>query len=190
MTLMFAIGPAFALVAALGAGADWSTFRGDPAQRGVAPGELADDLVLRWRFETGAGIVSSPVIADGRVFIGSDDHHVHALDFETGEQLWSFPTEDMIEAPPMVADGVVYVGSSDFFFYAIDARTGALRWKRETGDKILGGAGWVPAREERAARVVVGSYDTRLYCFEANSGEPVWTYQTENYVNEIGRAHV
>ena len=58
MTVMFAIGPALALAAALVAGADWSTFRGDSAQRGVAPGQLADDLVLRWRFETGAGISS------------------------------------------------------------------------------------------------------------------------------------
>jgi outer membrane protein assembly factor BamB len=32
-------------------------------------------------------------------------------------------------------------------------------------------------------RVVVGSYDTRLYCFDPASGEKLWAYETDNYVN-------
>ena len=166
-----------------GEGHDWPLFRGDAAQRGVASGELADELELLWTAETGGAIVSSPVVADGVVYIGSDDGHLHALELSTGDERWSFETEDIIEAPPMVHDGVVYVGSSDFNFYAVDAATGEQRWKAMTDDKILGGAAAVPAAEGDGTWIVVGSYDTNLYCFDAATGEEVWTYSTDNYVN-------
>ena len=67
-------------------------------------------------FAAEGAIVSSPVIADGRVFVGSDDGNLYAVDFATGAKLWSFATEDIIEAPPLLLAGTVYVGSSDFFF--------------------------------------------------------------------------
>ena len=157
-------------------------FRGDPAQTGVAAGSLSPELTLLWSYEAGGAITSSPVIADGRVYVGSDDYSLHAVDFETGTKVWSYATQDMIEAPPLYWEGVVYVGSSDFALYAIDAVKGTLLWKRDTDDKILGGASPVlgPGGEKR---VVVGSYDTQLYCFEARTGEERWRYKTDNYVN-------
>jgi len=162
---------------------DWPSYRGGPALQGVAPGSLAGDLELAWTFEAGGAITSSPVVAGGLVYFGSDDYHVYALDAATGEKRWSFATEDIIEAPPLVHEGAVYIGSSDYFFYALDAATGALRWKAETDDKILGSANWVRAAEGAGTWVVVGSYDTFLYCFEAKSGAKKWAYQTQNYVN-------
>ncbi len=174
------------LLALAAAGPDerpcWPLFRGDAALSGVAPGTLPADLALLWSFETGGAITSSPAIAGGRAYFGSDDGKLYAVRLSDGAQVWSFETGDMIEAPPLVHDGVVYVGSSDFFLYALDAETGALVWKSETGDKILGGANAVrgPGGE---SRVVVGSYDNQLYCFDAKTGERVWTYATDNYVN-------
>jgi outer membrane protein assembly factor BamB len=165
----------------LEASEDWSIFRGDPALTGVASGGLPDDLALLWSFEAEGAIVSSPVIADGRIFFGSDDGHVYAVEAATGEKAWSFATEDIIEAPPLVHEGVVYIGSSDFHFYALDAATGSLVWKYETDDQILGGANVV--RVVGRTRIVVGCYDNRLYCFDAAGGELVWTYETNNYVN-------
>jgi outer membrane protein assembly factor BamB len=34
---------------------------------------------LRWRFQTEGPVISSPVVADGIVYIGSDDRYVYAL---------------------------------------------------------------------------------------------------------------
>lgn len=167
-----------ALAAAPG---DWPSFRGDPGLTGVAQGSLPADLALLWTFDAGGAITSSPAVADGRVYFGSDDQKVHCLDARTGEAHWAFETQDMIEAPPLVVDGAVFIGSSDYFFYALDAESGELRWKYETDERVLGGANYF--REGDRLRVVVGSYDTKLYCFDAGSGELLWTYTTENYVN-------
>ncbi|RMG93179.1 MAG: hypothetical protein D6706_15875, partial [Chloroflexi bacterium] len=34
---------------------------------------------LRWRYETGGPVISSPTIVDNVVYIGSVDHHIYAL---------------------------------------------------------------------------------------------------------------
>ncbi|MCP3914664.1 MAG: PQQ-binding-like beta-propeller repeat protein [bacterium] len=163
--------------------ADWPLYRGDTALTGIAQGTLTDELEVHWTFEAGGAIASSPVVSNGRVYVGSDDQNVYCLDFETGEKVWAFPTEDIVEAPPMVLGDKVYVGSSDYFFYALDAKTGELAWKKETDDKILGSASWVPGVGDAAPSVVVGSYDNSLYCFDAETGEQRWRYETGNYVN-------
>ena len=35
---------------------------------------------LRWIYQTGAGVYSSPVVSDGVVYVGSGDSYLYALD--------------------------------------------------------------------------------------------------------------
>ena len=161
---------------------EWRQFRGDAAQRGVAPGSLGDDFEVRWTYEAGGAIASSPVVADGLVYFGSDDQKVHAVELASGALRWSHTTEDIVEAPPVVHEGAVYVGSYDCFLYALDAGSGELRWRFETGDKIVGAA--VPVRgPEGTTRIVTGSYDTSLYGIDPETGARTWVYTTDNHVN-------
>ena len=51
-------------------------------------------------------------MANGVVYVGSDDHNVYALNASTGAKLWSFTTGDYVDSSPAVANGVVYVGST------------------------------------------------------------------------------
>ena len=60
---------------------DWPFYRGDAAMSGVADTELPSKPELLWSFKTGGPIKSSPVISQGRVFIGSDDGNVYAINF-------------------------------------------------------------------------------------------------------------
>ncbi|MEE8468663.1 MAG: PQQ-binding-like beta-propeller repeat protein, partial [Planctomycetota bacterium] len=162
---------------------EWRMYRGDAAQTGVAAGSLGAEFEVLWSFEAGGAVTSSPVVANGLVYFGSDDYELHAVDLETGEQRWAFATEDLIEAPPMVHDETVYVGSNDFRLYAVNAATGELRWRAETDDKILGGAVAVPSADGSGTWIVVGSYDNSLYAFDSVSGERIWRYETQNFVN-------
>lgn len=183
--LVFFLALGCALTAGLAADpgvASWPMFRGEPTLRGVAAGRLPDELVLRWTFPTGGPARSSAAIAEGKVFFGSGDGLVYALELGSGKEVWKFKTEDLIEATPLVIDGTVYIGSSDTFFYALEAKTGALKWKYQTGDKILGGANWVRAADQ-SLRIVVGSYDGKLHCLEPSTGRALWTYETANYIN-------
>lgn len=163
--------------------ASWPMCRGGPGLLGVAEGSLPDALALRWRFKTGDAIKSSPVIGGGRVFVGSDDEHVYAIDLEGGTKVWAFKTDNTVEAPPLLVGDKVFVGSSDGFLYALDAATGDLKWKYETPDRILGSANWTRSPQGDRVWILVGGYDSKLHAVDAETGEGVWTYETGNYIN-------
>ncbi len=107
--------PTLWLLALAGAGqlpaADWPMFRGNPALTGVAEGSLPVKLKLLWSFKTGGPVKSSAAIVGGRVFVGSDDGLVYALDFATGAKQWTFKTGGPVESSPLVLNGRVFVGS-------------------------------------------------------------------------------
>ena len=76
-------------------------------------------------------IQTSPAIADGVAFVGSDDNYLYAVDLETGVKKWRFlarPDEAMppgpIQSSAAVADGTVYFGTVANHMYALDTETG------------------------------------------------------------------
>ncbi|MFI8930724.1 PQQ-binding-like beta-propeller repeat protein [Streptomyces sp. NPDC053474] len=62
---------------------------------------------------------SSPAVAGGVVYVGSDDDNLYAVDAATGKKRWTFPTGHSVGSSPAVADGVVYFGSNDNNLYAV-----------------------------------------------------------------------
>jgi outer membrane protein assembly factor BamB len=73
----------------------------------------------RWAFRTGGSVFSTPAVADGVVYVGSDDNHLYAVDAVTGKKRWAFRTGSGVESSPAVVGGVVYVGSKDSMLYAL-----------------------------------------------------------------------
>jgi outer membrane protein assembly factor BamB len=169
------------LLASLALAADWPVFRGDPALQGRVPGRVSVPLRRTWRTSTGKGSCTSPVIADGKVFVANDQGSLHCLDLATGRTLWAAKLGAPTEAPPMAHGGRVYIGTDNGGFFAFDATTGRKAWSFKAEDQIKGSANAVMAGDTPA--VVVGSYDMFLYCLAADSGKLLWKLETENYVN-------
>src|SRR5262249_2766246 len=71
-----------------------------------------------WAFRTNDYIDSSPAVANGVVYVGSDDNKIYAIDTQSGQQKWVFATGSYVNSSPAVVDGVVYVGSVDHNVYA------------------------------------------------------------------------
>src|SRR5689334_16948852 len=111
-----------------------SMFRGDPTHSGVYAGEGPRQFHrVKWKFPTGNRIVSSPVIDNKKIYFGSDDGNVYAVDAESGREIWRRITRGPVPSTPAVAAGMVYFVSYDGNFYALNAETGALKWKFATG---------------------------------------------------------
>src|SRR6266576_6953619 len=102
----------------------WPMFRGGPALLGVAGGAVPAKPELLWTFKTGRPVKSSAALDGGRVFIGSGDGNIYALDGATGKKIWDFKTGDAVESSPLALGGRVFVGSTDAFLYALDAASG------------------------------------------------------------------
>jgi len=92
---------------------------------------------LLWSFATN-GEVSSPAVANGVVYFGSDSANgkLYALN-TNGTELWSDDTIHWGSAPTVV-NGVVYVSSNctHCYTYALSARTGARLWKYYQGTAV------------------------------------------------------
>jgi len=80
--------------------------------------------------KTGDIITASPAIANGLVFVGSQDYKLYAFAADgcgaaTCEPLWaSASTGFLIESSPAVANDIVYISSWDHKLYAYDIAGG------------------------------------------------------------------
>jgi outer membrane protein assembly factor BamB len=163
---------------AVGKGVVYLGFMDPPPCRGTAPSFLAA-LDARtgstiWRFRAGV-IETPPLLVDGRVYFGSWDHRVYAVDARTGRLDWSFTTGDRVKGGVAFARHTIFAGSYDGRLYALDARSGRLRWSA--------GAGALYATPSVAnGRVFVGSTNGRVYAFASTDGRLLWSTATGSYV--------
>jgi outer membrane protein assembly factor BamB len=130
---------------------------------------------LLWSHVTGPSTrssLSSPAVANGVVYIGSNDYNLYALNASTGALLWSFSTGWYVERSPAVVDGAVYIGSDIGAVFALDATTGAQLWEFFANDIVRS----TPAVKNGV--VYVGSDDGNLYALSARTGALLWSYPT------------
>jgi outer membrane protein assembly factor BamB len=66
-----------------------------------------------WTFTTRSRVESSPAIADGRVFVGSNDGKFYVLGLADGAKLWEFNAGAPLSASPAIAKGRIVIGSQD-----------------------------------------------------------------------------
>lgn len=168
--------------------ADWPLFRGDAQMQGVTVEKIMPPLQLAWSFEPKVEegkrrppIEAGPVVAGGRVFVGSQDGHFYCVDLSNGALFWSFKAEGPITAPAAVLGEKVFFGDTYGFVYALEVTTGKELWRFETEGKIEGGVNTLTP-ESGPARVFVGSHDYFLYALNADTGEVLWKHETGNYV--------
>lgn len=70
-----------------------------------------------WTFPTRARVESSPAIASGRVYVGSNDGRFYVLNVENGAKLWEFNAGAPFSASPAIGRGRVVIGSQDGRLY-------------------------------------------------------------------------
>jgi parallel beta-helix repeat protein len=154
----------------------WPMFHQNLKHAGFTESPAPNTNQSLWNYTTGSYVESSPAVADGRVYVGSDDGRVYCLDAANGAQVWNYTTGFWVRSSPAVADGRVYMGSLDCRVYCLDASTGAQVWNYTTGGYVYSSPAVVDGR------VYVGSDDGRVYCLDAAAGTEVWNYTTGNTV--------
>jgi outer membrane protein assembly factor BamB len=201
MNRFSAIGVVCLFAAASAAQDVQSTFRGGAAHLGVYDSQAPRQLSPKWTFSTNGAIVSSPAVAGGAVYIGSNDGNLYAVDAATGKLRWKFDAHGQVRSSPAVAGGAVYVVSLDGNLYAVDAATGKQRWAFATEGEHrftrAGNLGAFPPTEvmpdpwdfylssPAVARgaVYFGSGDGHIYAVDASTGALKWKFKTGDVVH-------
>jgi len=109
-------------------------FRGTPAHTGVATGRLYEGQGgVRWRFQTRSAVRSTPAVSATRVFVGSGDSTLYALDRSNGTPVWTFAAGGPVHSSPAVSHGLVIAATLGGRIFAVSETRGALRWSVQTG---------------------------------------------------------
>jgi outer membrane protein assembly factor BamB len=131
-----------------------------------APEDGVDEL---WRKDLGERIRSSPVVADGMIYVRDHTGTVHALD-ETGDEQWtaSVPDGELTTTPAIYED--LLLVPHDEGVVAFDRNGGTEEWEytSEAGTTDL-----------TVADDAVFFADTRtgVHAVEARTGDDRWTYR-------------
>ena len=134
-----------------------------------------------WKFQTGAGIASSPVIKGDKIYFGSKDGYFYAVNKDTGAEAWRYSAGNPIICQAAVLDNEVFFSSKEVYF-AVDAQTGAEIWRydlKPEGRYTIRKDQWdyhesSPIIDNGV--VYFGSGTGAILGFEATSGELVWEF--------------
>ena len=157
--------------------ASWTMFGYNAAHTGYNPLETTispsnvSQLTSDWAVATSDSEASSPVEANGTVYVAADK--LYAINSSTGSTLWTLALPFTVSpTTPAVVNGIVYVARSGTL-YALNAATGATIWTAsvppvngfDTSPVVAGGL------------VYIGMKNGKLRAYTAATGKQRWTAQ-------------
>jgi outer membrane protein assembly factor BamB len=110
--------------------------------------------------------------ATGRVFVGTGDGKVHALD-SRGHYLWEYDAKGPFNSGPAFAGGRLFVATSRGRIVCLDANSGKLIWEYMAGEELV----TKPVVAEGLV-LTVSAADT-VYAVDQSSGEWKWQYRRD-----------
>ena len=160
-----------------------------PCNSKAKPGRLEGEVIafaagfgkIRWRTKIGP-TESSPLVADGRIYVGDWRGRVYALDQKTGRVRWTFQGKGRIKGGIAKSGNRLFFGTYDGYLYAIRARTGKVIWRTRSQDRLGGRGDFYSTPAVAYGRVYIGSTDGKVYSFGAASGKLRWSRGTGGYV--------
>ncbi len=134
----------------------------------------ATDLGVVWTFTPpiAGTFFSSAAVAYNKIFVGSTNGYVYALDPWTNAIIWRYNTGGVIWSSPAISDGKVFIGSDSNNLYSFNANQtdpASTRWAFSTGGNVNS----APAISD--GRVCVGTWGGggRIYCVGSGIAPPV-----------------
>jgi outer membrane protein assembly factor BamB len=152
--------------------------------------EYAFDAVtgkLVWSFEADNWIMTNPIVADGKIFLGSGNrlfpsgnintiyrgtgsNSLYGLDAKTGKMLWRYQIQGEAMPTPVYKDGIVYYATGDRSIYAIDANTGKLVYQ----EKIPSYNSMSSVNISGNLIIFGGAFPYQVYAFDVSTRKMAW----------------
>ncbi len=89
---------------------------------------------LLWKAALGASSVSSPLVLNGKVLVGtgSPENKLKVFDAASGSLLFESPADQPVDSAPSADASRVYFGANDGTLYALDMNTFSSTWSYQT----------------------------------------------------------
>lgn len=137
---------------------------------------------------------AAPLVANGIVYVGSQDNAVYAFDAQAGTQVWRHVLSGPIYQTPLIDNGTLVVGvgqvsstsiqtrsattdstAAGSAIVALDARTGNLTWQQTQISQYNG-----TSLALYGTRIYLGASDNQVYALDVTTGAISWHYQMES----------
>ena len=166
-----------------------------PSAAGIKASDIPS-LKVKWAFgfPNGRTAYSQPTVVDGRVYTGSNDGTIYAIDARSGCLYWMYRAKALVRSSVVVSpDRRAFVGDLDANLYALDTETGKLIWQKKVDDqpfaritgtpKLYKGRLYVPiaSQEENAGANPIYpccKFRGNLVAIDAGTGAELWRTHT------------
>lgn len=159
-------------------------FRHGPSHQGVASGPANLPGELAWRLATRGKLRGTPVVREGKAYVGSEDGGLYCVSLVDGRLLWRFEAGCELSSSPALAKNLVLFLGRDGVMRALNADTGKVRWETTLGEDLAPKGDprlwdlWVSSPLVEGNRVFIGSGNGKVYALELESGKSIWQFTT------------
>lgn len=170
----------------------WGSYLHDPSRTNAAAEGPRLPLVLSWAKDVSEITfvdvfpreqLSSPVISDGVLYVGSENERFYSLKLTSGRVYWKYDAKYPIEAPPAVEGGAVCFGASNGVMRCFDRADGKELWSFQARSEILS------SPVIRDGRLYFSSSDDRVYALSLKNGARLWTYNRSTFQTVAPRVY-
>jgi outer membrane protein assembly factor BamB len=130
----------------------------------------------KWRFNA-QPIESSPLLRNGKLYVGSWDGNVYAIRAKDGKKAWAVQTGDRVNNSPAYFEGRIFVANDAGTLYAINAGSGRVAWTADDATEFF-----YAAPVAAYGRIFIGSTDGTMYAYGAKTGNLLWARPLGTYI--------
>jgi hypothetical protein len=155
---------------------DWPTVHHDARRSGRSADCVRGPYRLEWVAEFPDETLATrveAVVAGGKVFVGTLNGTLWALDRRTGRVVWKHRADGPVLHSPACAGGRVFYGDAGGSLWALEAATGRPAWRFRSGK-----GGFAASPLVAADTVYLGSRDGTFYAVAAADGKERWRFAT------------
>ena len=176
-------------------GGNYTSQRHSPLTQ-LTPESVAG-LVPQWIFQSGQnapghGFETTPIVADGVMYITGNNNHAWALDARTGLQIWHYQRTlpgglhvccGMVNRGFAILGDKLFMGTLDAHLVALDRKTGMEVWDSQLEEPKNGYSATAPplvVKNKVLIGISGGDYASRGFvdAYDAETGKRAWRFYT------------
>ncbi len=123
----------------------------------------------RWSKNIG-GVTASPLLYNGKIFIGGGDGTLYCFDPLDGAAQWKYETGVPIFSSACAEHSLVFAANTKGTIFALHEKNGTCVWKQEIHSSIMSGL------TVKNGILYFGARDNFLYAVDALNGSVLWKY--------------
>jgi outer membrane protein assembly factor BamB len=127
-----------------------------------------------WDSRASALVAGGPIAGLNKIFLGTENGKVFALDAQNGEIVWQADIKGEVITAPAIDENILVVNSASGVMKAFDANTGEVLWKVEQDVPALTLRG-VSAPVIASGGVILGTGKGNVSVYILEKGQQGWT---------------